>query len=270
MNTYLLKWIHKKNIEIEKINKKAVFIKYNSHTIRKISRPKDFEGDLERMYYELINNAFMNGDTISSNEFNHCMSENHSTIRAISASIKKNCLEFCYNKGWIIDPGTIKKRRRAGFLFHFICIVIILAAAAITGLGAVTFLIVYCILSVVISSGKKGSRKFLTPEGENVFDSILGFASYLYNYFLMERKETEYINFWDTHLAFANLVGISKDLRLEFLKKIPEKTDTNQGLIFMESDLFYTNSSGSSDSSGGSGDSGGGGGGSGGGGGGTR
>ena len=277
LNTFMLKWINEKYIELNKTGGKFLFIKYDTHTIKMNAPPESFEGDLEKRYYDLIYGIYIaacmktGSNTMDSGDFTMCMTENRSTLREILRHIKKTGVEYCHQKGWMIEPETIKKQKRKSVLFNALFIVLIFGSMPFIGSKALLLFSGYILAGAVVSIvTKSGNHKYLTIDGEKMFDDILGFGNYLWNYSLLEKNGVKHIESWDSYLAFANLVGISKNLRLEFVKISPSYEDTSRCFPFMDSGFYCDPLSASSDSSGGSGDSGGGGGGSGGGGGGTR
>jgi len=229
LNTYMIKWLYKKNFEIERSVKRIFIKKATVYEIRMISPPQTFDGELERMCFELVNDAFAGAITLDSIELSQYIQKNSGKQQAISKFMKETALEYCRQKGWMLDSEKIK-----------------------------------------------GSRyKYLTPDGESIFDSVIGFASYLRNLSSADRdwKAEDQTEIYDSYLAFANLLGMGSEVRIGFQKILPSYEETSKTPVYLDTPFYYALSYGSinapsSSGSSGSGSSGGGGGGSGGGGGG--
>jgi len=229
LNTYMIKWIYRKNFEITSSDKKLFFTIYKTYEIKLNSPPEAFDGELERMCFELVNEAFAGASAMDSGELSEYISKNSSKQRAISDFMKKTDVEYCRRKGWMYDGEKMRGSR----------------------------------------------RKYLTPDGESILDGIFGFASYLWNLSSAEkdRQTEEQTELYDSYLAFANLMGIAREVRNGFKKIIPLYEEKSETHVYMDTVFYSALSVGSvnapsSSGSSGSGSSGGGGGGSGGGGGG--
>ena len=107
LNTFMMKWISNKNVEMETIARKIGRLEINEQRIKLNAAPKTYEGDVERMFFELIVKAFEQSqqDTLSVGDFQRYVSASREKTEIINHH-KKISMNYCYQRGWVHDPNA--------------------------------------------------------------------------------------------------------------------------------------------------------------------
>ena len=108
LRTFMMKWISKKYLEMKNIIKRS-FLNINAEQVIKLnSAPETFDGDVERMLFELVVKAFQEArsDTLSVDEFQRYVKSREKY--KIFNHHKNTCMDYCYQRGWVNDPHAKK------------------------------------------------------------------------------------------------------------------------------------------------------------------
>ena len=67
-----------------------------------------------------------------------------------------------------------------------------------------------------------GRKRVLTEKGKNLLKNCCCFYNYLYDFSLLNERDSFDVNIWDNLLVYAALFGIAERVRLEFEKLYPD------------------------------------------------
>jgi len=258
LNTFMITWIYKKHIRIEPGGDGQICL---------LSRPARFEGLCERRYFNVAAEAITKPEGTLIKAYRRNLRNYQSeALQNIDGDFVKKSPGYCLERGWIDESR--KKRSPRGIVPYLLSFL----ATVFISPGFLLLLPAFAVRRHIFPGEPRSKYGKLTAEGRETLASVLGFAAYLSNYSLLEKRGTEHIELWDSWMAFANLLGIADKLEREFSKINPSYRSDSECSVYIHSDAYRGSSrraySPSSSGGGGSGSSGGGGGGSGGGGGG--